>query len=343
MQNKLIRNSSFRLLIFAIIIPVILEVFFFNYRFWQSLCFENSDTYTVSVVDDMLVIDNINVNVGNVYLDVGNEGDVIPFCLRVTDSASTDVDYAYSQVCNSVLESKYASVHTDGIVRTIKIVFNPALDGVHSFDLDNAHVAVNVTRPFLFRPIRFVFLLFVVSLIILFRPGSKIYSIKLFEKTTINRGVICLSVILMCFIWIIIISCYHDIPIKAYYDHIHVEAIYSYYADALLDGHTYLNIEVPDFLKEMDNPYDTNLRGIIGKELGESIPTDFAYFDGHYYCYYGVVPVLLFYVPFVALTGEPLRNSVPVFICGIVLIISSFRLVYVMLKKYQKLSLGHYL
>ena len=44
------------------------------------------------------------------------------------------------------------------------------------------------------------------------------------------------------------------------------------------------------------------------KEAGVSVHWDHAYYNGHYYMYFGVVPVLLLFLPFRLLTGQALTQ-----------------------------------
>ena len=79
---------------------------------------------------------------------------------------------------------------------------------------------------------------------------------------------------------------------------------YAMLAQAMAKGQLYLEEEPPQWLKDMDDPYDKGARDEAQKETGEPYLFDVAYHDGHYYVYFGVVPVLLFYLPFYLLTGR---------------------------------------
>jgi hypothetical protein len=82
--------------------------------------------------------------------------------------------------------------------------------------------------------------------------------------------------------------------------------IYPLMADALLKGQVHLDLEVsPDLLKSA-RPYDPQDRG---EENG-----DFSYYQGKYYSYFGVVPVLLLFMPFKFLTGQDFPTHLAVFI-----------------------------
>jgi hypothetical protein len=68
---------------------------------------------------------------------------------------------------------------------------------------------------------------------------------------------------------------------------------------AFKEGHLYLD-DVPDpKLATLANPYDYWQR----KNAGVSYLWDTAYYDGHYYCYFGPAPVLLVMFPVYWLTG----------------------------------------
>ena len=80
-------------------------------------------------------------------------------------------------------------------------------------------------------------------------------------------------------------------------------------AQALVAGHTSLLIDPSPELLALDNPYDTTARIASGAPY----LWDHAFFNGHYYVYFGVLPALLYYVPFYLLTsGGELPNWIAV-------------------------------
>lgn len=103
------------------------------------------------------------------------------------------------------------------------------------------------------------------------------------EKTIVHN----VALIGVCFgfifiaIWIYFHS-YSDIKLNLMYN--------CDFTDALIKGQLHLDIEVSEELKAMENPYDTSIRQT------ENIVCswDTAYYNGKYYCYYGIVPTLLF-------------------------------------------------
>ena len=88
---------------------------------------------------------------------------------------------------------------------------------------------------------------------------------------------------------------------------------YDQLADAFLNGHLYLDEQPPAWLAQVDNPYDPQVRDAMEQRTGQAAYWDAAYYHGRYYVYFGVVPCLLFFVPFHALTGgAPLPTGIPV-------------------------------
>ena len=69
--------------------------------------------------------------------------------------------------------------------------------------------------------------------------------------------------------------------------------------DAFSKKQTYIDTEVDKGLAEMNDPYDNNYRGANGIYF----LWDYAYYNGHYYCYFGAAPVLTYYAPFYKLKG----------------------------------------
>lgn len=80
---------------------------------------------------------------------------------------------------------------------------------------------------------------------------------------------------------------------------------YERLADALISGSLELKYDLVDErIYAMENPYDAEER----ERLGIYYYWDHAYYDGHYYVYFGVVPALFLFVPYKLLTGTSLTT-----------------------------------
>ena len=341
----MVKNKLLKTILLILIIPLIAEVFFFNFRFWESLFFKKQIPCVFVQMGNNITIADINEPVKNIHLDLSNRGmDNKPVHMQIHlyDEANSDLVLPVTEVVPQIEESNYIRIYPDGNVREITIEF----DKNEVPDAAGIGVTLNETRPFYFEALRFIVMVVIISLFMIFRPGSAIYKMPLCgaDKKITDRNKIFALLMMssLAFLWILIIYAF-NIDTTPYYKAGHVEAIYTYQAESLLKGHTWLDYEPPKYLSEMENPYDFNERVKISRQTGESFKLDFAFFEGKYYSYYGIVPTLLFYLPFVALTGLHLSNSVPILIMGILYIIFSFLLVYKLIRRhYSDVSLGVY-
>lgn len=82
--------------------------------------------------------------------------------------------------------------------------------------------------------------------------------------------------------------------------------IYTALFDALNKGQVYLDIVPDPKLLTVSNPWSSD----VWNEYGISVLWDHAYYNGHYYSYYGILPVLLVSFPFYWLSGCTLVPNV---------------------------------
>lgn len=68
---------------------------------------------------------------------------------------------------------------------------------------------------------------------------------------------------------------------------------------AFIEGSSYLDIKAEPALETLDSVYDDSERA----EKKVDCLWDYAYYKGHYYCYFGAAPVITFYYPYYLLTG----------------------------------------
>lgn len=76
--------------------------------------------------------------------------------------------------------------------------------------------------------------------------------------------------------------------------------IYVRQFDALQKGQIELDLPVDPRLAALENPYDPAAR----RESGASYSWDYAFFDGKYYSYFGIAPIITVHAPIYALTGK---------------------------------------
>lgn len=85
---------------------------------------------------------------------------------------------------------------------------------------------------------------------------------------------------------------------------------YNHLVHGLQKGHLYLDIEVPEALKALPDPYDPAANRDIGQ-------IDTSYYRGHYYLYFGPAPAVTLMLPYRIVTGSdlPAGWAVLIFTC----------------------------
>lgn len=105
---------------------------------------------------------------------------------------------------------------------------------------------------------------------------------------------------------------------------------YEVMAESILKGHLYMDYDVDTRLIEMENPYDPGQRA----EMGVNYYWDHAFYKGHYYMYFGIVPVFLLFLPYRAIVGENLTTYHATQIFVALFIVGVFVLFYTLAKKF---------
>lgn len=205
--------------------------------------------------------------------------------------------------------------------------------------------------PFLISKARLAVMAIIYVLFEIFKPSSAIWNIKFFDMGARAKASLVIAFAISCMgmgafsqlsgqaAWLEQGPVYNE-GIEAVQD----GNQYNHLADALLSGSLSLDLPSSLILDSMENPYDPALRAQLNKEAREPIYWDYAYYDGSYYCYFGVVPCLLTFLPFKALTGMHLRTDIVVVAFACLTLAASALLLVELAKKYAKdISLGQYL
>ena len=167
------------------------------------------------------------------------------------------------------------------------------------------------------------------------RPSSQLHRTPMNELKR-KQKIICIAtvaVICLTAFWAMTISDWWSDKGPDY--HFQYEAM----TDAVLDGHLYLDLPVSQELAAMENPYDS------GRRAEDNVPFywDHAFYKGHYYMYFGVVPVFLLFLPF-RLIGIELYSYQATQIFVILIICGLFAVFYEISRRMcPKIPLGAFL
>ncbi len=115
---------------------------------------------------------------------------------------------------------------------------------------------------------------------------------------------------------------------------------YELMAEAILAGRIEFAYGDEAELEKLENPYDPDER----KASGVRYHWDHAYYKGHYYMYFGIVPVFLAFLPYRILTGQALTTYHGTQLFAAFTIAGIFSLFYLLKKRFFKsMPLGVYL
>ncbi len=347
-----------------------LEISIFNINFYTSkgneeinlneklTDYQNCEGYYTFFTDETIEIPEINEKINNINIKLNNNNPlVITAHILLTDEAN---QFYYGtpkrDIYIDVNKSQYINLNTVGNSEKIGLIFESDQDTVN---IDS--ISINTERPFEFSLLRIFCVVGILCLVYLFKPSSILYKKKLtdceYSKNTLVTVLLCLQ----CAIIIIlgaINPTFMGIASKTYNPHkwdgngIDIVRIsysqhnqYDELAQAFLQGKTYIdNEDVPQSLIDMENPYDTVARSQQAKLTGDAYRWDVAYFDGHYYVYFGIVPLLIMYLPFRLIFGAPFPSAVGIMAFALIFSIGVFRLLdLICKKKFKNISVGTYL
>lgn len=365
-----------------LLIALLLETFVFNINFFTSMSYntidlsdslklqETSDEqYKITEVDNVIEFSNLNTEVHNVYLkfDWTQPAQNLTFKIQFTDDAhrtyfdSTEYTVGVPDVDISTMvsESQYVNLQTSGRVNNLRIELVGNEDTNYPVRLTS--LQLNAHRPFSFNLLRFFGVAGILALTYLFRPGSGVYRVSIAKRPKASKaGIITAVVVEVALVssFLLMGSNLVGVATSVYNSgswdgHSLVNTFevggdnaqqYAELAKSMAEGKLYLDEEPPEWLKSMDDPYDKGARDELQKETGEPYLFDVAYYDGHYYVYFGVVPVLLFYLPFYLATGANFPTAIGVLIAAIAFILGCSALLDRFARyHFKQVSLGLYL
>lgn len=170
-----------------------------------------------------------------------------------------------------------------------------------------AGLSLNEYQGFSLNPVRIAFMSLIAVFAIGFRPGSRLYKTRLDTTNPRQRALLAVSMIpfVLIFIGVVVAQLGYS-PLaewKEAGDYTYDFDQYDHLATSLLKGLPWLDLPVPDALASATNPYSVQTRASLLAQGTTPIFWDHAFWNGHWYCYFGILPAVVFYVPFKAVTS----------------------------------------
>ena len=187
--------------------------------------------------------------------------------------------------------------------------------------------------------VSFGFLFFILIFVFFIWPNNQWHFLRINEISFMHKAMIIVSVLLTISVAILPMSLspywngsYKIVADMQQYDRL---------GDALIQGHLYIdNNDIDPKLEALENPYDVEAR----KQSGAKFHWDEAYYNQHYYMYFGAVPSILLFIPYKMITGRALLSYQATQIFAALTITGIFYLFYVLSKQYfPKFPFSQYL
>jgi hypothetical protein len=309
---------------------------------------DSNNRYTFSADNDTVYFSEIETEVENIYINViSSPYKNTPVKIKLSDEANFITFETPERILSSeVKKSQYINIHASNIVSGLTIDFGLEEDDILILE----GIYLNAKRPFEISIARILVVFAILGFCYLFSPKSELYKMTLKSNKENYTVLATFALCVLCSIFAII-SILNPLFVGFDITHNGFELkrlpmqnhnMYDELACAILDGKTYIdNNDVPNSLKELSNPYDTTLRAFKSQQTGDKYRWDVAYFDGHYYVYFGIVPLLLMYLPFRLIFNSPFPTVVGIIIFSVLFSIGAYKLITLIAeKKFKNISLG---
>lgn len=173
--------------------------------------------------------------------------------------------------------------------------------------LDIEDARANVRAPFSWSWGRVCLLALCAFLIGLWNPWSRLWRIQLDTHSLKQRCFFVASLLPLVIVGIVTVVWNLKNSTPLHFDtagnYTYDFDQYAHTADALLKGQVHLNLPVPRELTQLANPYDPMARNMLLNHSVHNMYWDYAYYQGHWYSYFGVLPAVLLFMPYRLISG----------------------------------------
>lgn len=288
--------------------------------------------YTITVSEIDTVVNNLDI--------VPKTNDDIVECgIYYTDDALSELTMTDSEaqiIVNDVISTQHIKTHFAGKTHSIQLKLRVDNDK----QISSLSLHLNYKKDFQFHIVRFLFVwLFTLLMFIVSFTWNKAFVRE--GKTKFQQGIMIAFVIFeILFISLLAYTKDNEEGILLDRSSLYSMDAYQELTVALSQGKVDLNGLYPEenefeqqqieFLEKLDNPYEWSQRENINYKW------DRAFYNGKYYCYFGIVPVLLLYLPCYLLTGKLFNTMNLVWLMVMVCVILMSLLVYNIARRWKK-------
>jgi len=324
------QKKKYMPVVVIMLIALVAEIFICNISFWKTLGCKPIQLAGTGQTNESGYFDTGKVSiqgpVKNVLVKVsGLSGTDRAKALACITDEGNEYEYAtpYFTIVPGVDKSGYANIYPYGDVNEISVYLEVEAGAVAEIE----GVYVNVQAPFSFKIVRVLaFCVF----------GLLFYGV--FRKTPIHtwyckRGdryqkiIICVAVVFFCLLGYFLVTS-NPKCVESPWPH---HRQYQELARSWAQGKVTLDYAADTRLIEKANPYDT----IALQVEGIDFLMDYAYYNGNYYVYFGLVPEIPYYLFHVA-TGGDLDNYMAFYLFYIGFVIGVWGLVWELVHRFTE-------
>ena len=260
--------------------------------------------------------------VGNVKLGIDlYTNKIVNYQIGYKDSSSKDEFkiLPMKSMQDDVEISKYTTMFLNGNVEELKIILFPNEGQTIQFKINditlNKQMPININ---LFRILIITSLLFAIYCF----KNVKAFNIPYDKYNYLQSIAIYLLIVFTSLVFLYTLQ-FTGTNMGSYYS---VD-----FVNALKDGNVSLNEKPDEELLELENPYDYSQR--VDKSVDYIF--DCALYNGNYYVYFGILPVLLEFLPYNLMTGNYLSLAIGGFVFIFITLFVMLKLIMYLYKKYM--------
>lgn len=280
---------------------------------------------TTKEITKRIEIDNINRKIGTIKINIDTNRP-IEYKVYYTDATSANYRELPSKTLVNELENSksiptYLSGESKKILVELKIPANT------TFQIDSIEINSNI--EFNFNIVR-VFLLFLGWFFLYVMKNFEEFNVPYTKKNKLQLLVIIYVTILA--IWLVYWITDTSLIKTEDKTNDYITPYMGQAVDMVLDGKVYLAQEPSKELMNLSNPYDSTLR------VAENVSSvwDMAYYNGKYYVYFGILPILTVMAPYKLITGNYMELNTVVFIFATLTIIFMIKTIMLIFRRWFK-------
>lgn len=286
--------KRYKLVFIAFLIAILIEICICNFAFWRTLFLGNNNLkkdYTKT--ENSIIISDINTRVTSIYFEYNNElTDKITYDLfYVADDNSAKIAINPKIILKDA--KHYINFDTHSNCKEIEIHLLTETDtNIKEIYLNHPNLNINAIR---------IFVIFLAVVFTIKIKNESLMKVEYNSNSKRQNANFLINLITFCFFIFLYALC--QLNFETFFvdkNNINKDDSILMQTEAIVNGQIELMEEPSEELKKLDNPYDSTKR----EEQGVGYLYDVAFYNGKYYNYFGIAPIITSILPFRILTGQ---------------------------------------